>query len=334
MPSLNQQDEKIAREILKVSYNQFEDVQYHGVTGEDLYEELDEFDQDHVAYVAERIDEEYAEVRGAIGQRVSTIQISPTGIEKLQKDGYETILESDMRYELLKKLYQIDRENAGLVFAGRDELIGELGDEPIVDQNIWYLKEKRLVETHGGGGGLFYHSANITDRGIDRFESYRQDGVGIPRTRTHQSLRQASIGPNESEKAENLFRDIVELSQEELIVIDRYAREGLYDLLQHVPQGVDIKVMTSNTVTGDDYQNLVNQFSQQHSDIEVRSLSNSNWDFHDRYVIRDREDGWAWGHSFHDAGDTQHTASELRPINRESIVSQFTDAWKNGSGIV
>ena len=43
---------------------------------------------------------------------------------------------------------------------------------------------------------------------------------------------------------------------------------------------------------------------------------------------------WAWGHSFHDAGDTQHTASELRPINRESIESQFTDAWQNGMVIV
>lgn len=328
MPSLNQQDEKIAREILKVLYDQFEDVQYHGVTGEDLYEELDGFDQDQVAYVAERIDEEYAEVRGAIGQRISTIQITPGGIEKLQKDGYETILQSDMRYEILEVLYQIDRENAGLVFAERDELIDELGDEPIVDQNIWYLKEKRLVEIHGGGGGLFYHGANITDRGTDRFESYRQDGVEIPRAGTHRSLRQASIGPNEPEKAENLFRDIVELTQEELILIDRYAREGLYDLLQHVPRGVNIKVITSDRVTDGDYQNHVNQFSQQHTDIEVRSLSDSSWDFHDRYVIRDEEDGWAWGHSFHDAGDTQHTPSELRPINRESIVSQFTNAWQ------
>lgn len=85
MPSLNQQDEKIAREILKVLYDQFEDVQYHGVTGEDLYEELDGFDQDQVAYVAERIDEEYAEVRGAIGQRISTIQITPGGIKNSRK---------------------------------------------------------------------------------------------------------------------------------------------------------------------------------------------------------------------------------------------------------
>lgn len=156
----------------------------------------------------------------------------------------------------------------------------------------------------------------------------------ISRTGTHRSLRQASIGPDEPQKAENLFRDVVELAQEEVIIIDRYARDGLYDLLQHVPEGVDIKVVTSDGVTGGGYQQRVNQFAQQHADIEVRSLPDSDWDFHDRYVIRDWEDGWAWGHSFHDAGDTQHTASELRPINCESIVAQFTNAWQNGSVIV
>lgn len=334
MPSMGQQDEKVAREILKVLYDQFEDVQYRGVTGDELYDVLDEYDQDRVAYVAERIDGEYVEVRGALGQRISTVQITAGGIEKLHEDGYETILDGDVRYEILEELYQLDRENAGLVFAERDELIDEIGDEEVVDQNIWYLKEKRLVETHGGGGGLFYHGAHITDRGADRFEAYRHDGVEIPRTGTHRSLRQASIGPNESRKAENLFRDVVELAQEEVIIIDRYAREGLYDLLQHVSDGVDIKVMTTDRVTGGGYQQRVNQFVQQHADIEVRSLPDNDWDFHDRYVIRDREDGWAWGHSFHDAGDTQHTASELRPINRESIVAQFTSAWQNGSVIV
>ena len=334
MASLGEQDEKIAREILKTLYEQFEDVPYRGVTGEDLYDALDAYDPDEVAYVAERIDGEYVDVRGAIGQRISTIQITAAGIEKLHEDGYETILDGDIRYDILEQLYQLDREHAGIAFAERDELIDELGDEAVVDQNVWYLKEKRFIETHGGGGGLFYHGAGITDRGTDRFEAYRHDGVEIPRTGTHRSLRQASIGPNESQEAEHLFRDFVELARDEVIIIDRFAREGLYDLLQHVPNGVEIKVMTTDRVTGGGYEQRVTQFAQHHPEIEVRSLADGDWDFHDRYVIRDREDGWAWGHSFHDAGDTQHTASELRPINRESIESQFSAAWQHGAVIV
>lgn len=254
MSSLGQQDEKIAREILKALYEQFEDVQYRGLTGEGLYEALEDYNRDDVAYVAERIDGEYVDVGGAVGQRISTIQITASGIEKLHEDGYETILNGDTRYDILEQLYQLDRENAGFVFAEREELINELGDESVVDQNVWYLKEKRLIETHGGGGGLFYHGVAITDRGADRFEAYRHDGVEIPRTGTHRSLRQASIGPNESQQAENLFRDFVELARDEVIIIDRFAREGLYDLLQHVPVGVEIKVMTTDRVTGGGYQ--------------------------------------------------------------------------------
>lgn len=331
---MNSQDEKIVREILKVLYNQFEDVPYRGLTGEELYEALEEYERDDVAYVAERTDGEYVEMQGALGKRIGQIQITATGIERLHEDGYATVVDDDTRYDILEQLYQVDRENAGMVFADRDDLVDEVGDSDIVGQNIWYLKEKRLVETHGGGGGLFYRGASITDRGADRFEAYQRDGVEIPRTGTHRSLRQASVGPDESQKAENLFRDFVEIARDEVIIVDRFAREGLYDLLQHVPEGVEIKVVTTNRVTGDGYQQHVSQFAQQHPEIKVRYLSDNDWDFHDRYIIRDREDGWAWGHSFHDAGDTQHTASELRPVNRESIESQFTAVWRNGTVIV
>ena len=111
-------------------------------------------------------------------------------------------------------------------------------------------------------------------------------------------------------------------------------RVGLYDLLRHVSNVVEIKVMTANRVIGDAYQQRVSQFAQHHPDIEVGYLSDRDWDLHDRYIIRDQEDGLAWGHSFTDAGNTQHPASEFRPVNRESIESQFTVAWQNGTVIV
>lgn len=154
------------------------------------------------------------------------------------------------------------------------------------------------METSGAGGGLFYHRVKITKRGSERYEQYDQDGVEIPRAGGRSTLLQASIGPNEAAKAENLFRDFVELAQDEVIIIDRFARKGLYDLLQYVPSGVEINIVTTDRVTGQGYQQRVKQFAQQHSDIQVRFLSDSNWEFHDRYVIRDREDAWAWGTHF------------------------------------
>lgn len=101
-----------------------------------------------------------------------------------------------------------------------------------------------------------------------------------------------------------------------------------------MPSGVNIQVITSERVVDKDYEQKVKQFETDHSDIEVQYLEDSDWDFHDRYIIRDREDGWAWGHSFHDAGDTQHTASELKPVNRDRIIDEFQNSWKQGKVIV
>ena len=329
---MTDKDEKIRREILKWLYDRFEEDPNGHWTDEGFFEGLSSFDKEDVVYNVERMDGEFVEKEGALGKRIAWIQITPGGIEELHEQVYDTILNADTRYAILEVLYDTDRQNPGLAYLGRDDLLDAVDvSEDEIDQNVWYLKEKRIVETSGAGGGLFYHRVKITKRGSERHEQYEQDGVEIPRAGGRSALLQASIGPNEAGKAENLFRDFVELAQDEVIIIDRFAREGLYDLLQHIPSGVEINVVTTDRVTGQGYQQRVKQFAQQHSDIQVRYLSDSNWEFHDRYVIRDREDAWAWGHSFHDAGDTQHTASELKPINRESIINQFNTAWQRAN---
>lgn len=324
------QDKKIRWDILKWLYDQFEESPRGRWSGEDFLDDLkQEFDEDDVVYNVERMDGELLEKDSTMGSRIYGIHILPEGIERLHSEGYNTILDSENRYDILEILYQADRGNPGFAYLSKEEIADELDiDRNTVDQNIWYLKEKRLVDERSGS-----RDVGITDSGRSRYEQYLEDGTGIPRTESRSSLRQASIGPQESGKAENLFRDFVELSKEEVIIVDRFAREGLYDLLEHVPSGVEIKVITTDRVMSQGYQQRVNQYRQQHSSVEVRYLSDDNWNFHDRYIIRDREDAWAWGHSFHDAGDTQHTASELKPINREQIIDQFESAWKNGSVI-
>jgi len=328
-------DDKIQREILKWLYQRFEDEPWTEWGGKEIFDSLSEYSREDIIYNVERLNGEFLQNEPSMNSKVARIQITPTGIEELYSQGYETILELETRYEILRALYRAIREDPGWGYIDRDELIAEAdADEDQVDLNIWYLKEKRFVETRGGGGGLFYNKVKITQRGSERFEQFDEEGVEIPRIGSRQKFRQASIGPNESEKAKNLFRDFVEIAREEVIIIDRFAREGLYDLLQHVPKGVEINVVTTDRVTGGDYPHRVNRFSQNHPTIEVRYLPDDEWNFHDRYAIRDREDGWAWGHSFHDAGDTQHTASELRPINRETIIDQFETAWQKGCVIV
>lgn len=329
-------DDKVRRNILKELYDLFEESPASRFNGREFVEELsEEFDKEEIIYNIDRMDGEHLNNKSSIGEQVSIVNIEAKGIEELYSQGHETILDDELRYDILEILYQKDRSNPGYAAASRGDLIEELDpDEDAIDQNIWYLKERRFIEADGAGGGLFYRRAKITDRGRKRYEQYVEDGVEIPRLSGRQFIRQASIGPDEADKAENLFRDFVEISQNEVIIIDPYARTPLYDLLKHVPSGVEIKVFTSKRVTNQDYESVVSQFKDRHKAIEVKDLSFDNWEFHDRYVIRDCEDAWAWGHSFHDAGDTQHTASELKPINRERVLSLFDKLWGQGEKIV
>ena len=324
--NMKEKDKKIRREILRWLYNGFEEHPGGSFDGTELPEDLDHFDSTEIEYVIGRIDGEFVETEATHTSSFHHIEILPRGIEKLHQEGSETILDSDARYEILEVLYQKSRKEPKRPFVSREDLIDTVAhSEEVVDRNIWYLKEKRLVERRG---------TKITEYGSEKYESYREDGIEIPSSLGVTSIRQASIGPGESGKAESLFRDFVELAEDEVIVIDRYARKPLYDLLNHVPSGVDIQVVTSERVVNKDYSQRVQKFKNNHSDIEVRYLDDSDWDFHDRYVIRDREDGWAWGHSFHDAGDTQHTASELKPVNRDRTIREFQNAWPKGQVIV
>lgn len=332
---MKEKDEKIRREVLKWLYGGFEENPSAKWDGTALPDDLDQFDETDIEYVVNRMDGELVDTEATTTSPMHTIDLRPQGIEELHQQGFETLLDDEARYEILAVLYQASREDPRRPFVAREELIDTVeSGEDKVDQNIWYLKEKGLVERQGGLGGGLFNRVKITEHGSEKYESYQEDGIEIPSSLGVTSIRQASIGPGESGKAENLFRDFVELADDEVIVIDRYARKPLYDLLSHVPSGVNIQVVTSERVVNNDYKQRVQKFESSHSDVEVRYLDDNDWDFHDRYVVRDREDGWAWGHSFHDAGDTQHTASELKPVNRDRIIREFQKAWQQGQVIV
>lgn len=336
---MNNKDEKISKEILKTLYDHFNEEIIRSMRGEELYQALEQFSKDDIAYVAERIDQKYVDIGKGMSSRIPRIQITAEGIDRLFQLGCETLLDEDTRYKILKILYNFDREHPREILE-REDLIEELEAEPLeIDKNIWYLKEKRLVETKGGGAGEFYHLIQITRRGRDKYETYQNDGLEIPSTGQFIQIQQTTIGPNEHEKAKNLFRDFVELAKEQVIVIDPFARQGLYtDLLKFIPSLVAIRVITSNQVaTKEKYKETVENFIEEHEKTEVRYLNKgeqNGWPFHGRSVIRDREEGWAWDHSFHDAGHTQHTVSEIKPVNLEKILDTFDQAWEKGRSVI
>jgi hypothetical protein len=149
-----------------------------------------------------------------------------------------------------------------------------------------------------------------------------------------------AISEGETQKAENMFRDFVELSSDEVILIDAYAGEKLLNgKLTHVPKGVDIKILTSDRVfqgsnAKKSYKNNLKSFNSSHTNCEVKYLNyNQDWSFHDRYIIRDREKGYSWGHSFKDSGKKQHSPTEIKQINLEKIINDFKSEWRSASNL-
>ena len=326
-------DEKIRTEVLKQLYQVFEDRPRNGVSNEIIDESLPEISLNDINYMLRRLEDEHAEVQHYMSGKMDA-QITDEGVEHLSQVGVSTFLDDGTRYDVLSLLYEADREGGGRGYVQYGDLVEKLGiDKAVLNRNLWYLEEKRLIESRGGTRGQYLRSAEITDHGRSKYEAYRDSGAEIPATSGSSFGRQASIDSGEQQQAENLFRDIVELARDEVLILDRFAREGLYELLEHVPNGVEIRVLTSGRVNGSDYTQTVREFQDDHPEIEVRKVDDSSWEFHDRYIFRDENVAWAWGHSFHDAGDTQHTASELAPINRDRTLSKFEETWEQGDQV-
>jgi len=57
------------------------------------------------------------------------MRITPDGVEKLAQDGYETFLDSNLRYEILRIAYEIDRGTSG-AYIDQSDIAEELDVRP------------------------------------------------------------------------------------------------------------------------------------------------------------------------------------------------------------
>ncbi|QHS17216.1 hypothetical protein GWK26_08715 [haloarchaeon 3A1-DGR] len=326
---MDPKDEKIKFEVVKIAYDSFRNNPPRSrVSNEEISNEL-EVDISEIDYILDRIDGDEIDKQAYLGGK-QDVEITASGIEFLADKGVDTLLNTDTRYHILENLYQEDYgSRMGAVSA--NDLLEELDlDEDELLANVEYLKQKNLLELFNG-----YDGYEITNFGRERYEGYQESGIEIPSSRRAQSRRQAEIGRGDHQEAENLFRDVVELAQDEVRILDRYAREPLYDWVDaHIHDQVDTKVLTSDSVTNGSYASNIKNKLTKPSNVEVREISNQDWDFHDRYLIRDEDMGWAWGHSFHDSAERQHTATELEPVNLETVSAKFNAAWKTASKVI
>lgn len=321
-------DQQLHREILTRIYEEH-DGSFRGVMVDyrSLAEEFQDLDTDEFRYHVDRLKDDYFLEQPAQNH----VRITPDGVEKLAHEGYETFLESDLRYEILRVSYERDRGTSG-AYIDQNDLTEELnvaGEE--LQPHLWYLSEKNLIDLSGTRAMV-----QLTGTGRNRYEEYRDEGMPIPRTDPIQQFTQHTIAQGDEEKAENVFRDIVEVARDEVIVIDAYAKGRLYDMMEeHIPSVVDLKILMSDREVEDENIEAYHDLAEEREgDVELRYLD--YWDeypFHSREVIRDREAGWIWDHTFADAGNRHHTISQLRPVNLENDIDVFDEVWQEAETI-
>lgn len=320
-------DQKTHREILIHVYEEMKDNFHRMVDIREMAEEFENYDLDEIRYHVKRLREN--RFLEQVAQH--SIRITVDGVEKLDQEGYDTMLSTDIRYEILQISYEKDRGQLHSIIDA-DEVIEEADiSSEQAHQNLWYLSEKGLVELSGTSNNF-----ELTGEGRNRYEQYRDEGIPIPRIHPLQRFTQHTVEQGDREKAENVFREIVEIARDEVIVIDQYAKGSMWEMLEeHVPSVVDVKVLMSDKELGDENIELYHEYADgKKGDVELRYQEYwGDYPFHSRLVVRDREAGWVWDYSVADSARRHHTISQLRPVNLDNDLEVFDEAWKKAETV-
>lgn len=253
-------------------------------------------------------------------------KITARGMEYLQDLGGDTVLGGDLRQRILAALYEKDREEGPHARSSGQSLAESLSESAnVIGAALYYLKDSGLIDLQSVSGSYF-RSVRINPRGMAKHEALQSSsGDWAASTTSPTDGHEFVFGPDEEAEADRLLRDVTEVARTEILVVDPYARAGIVAKLQNVPSGVNVKVLTSDRMAKEDYASALQAYPR--LGIKIRALPSNALEFHDRYIIVDGNDAWAWGHSFHDAGKTKHTVAQIRPVNRDLVSRDFQQKW-------
>lgn len=86
-------DEKLQREIFQQVYDEHSQRIRRQAGFDAIIEALDHLEEDNVVYHLTRMaDNRLVDIDGSLGQRISFVSITDEGVEKLDREGYETVL--------------------------------------------------------------------------------------------------------------------------------------------------------------------------------------------------------------------------------------------------
>jgi hypothetical protein len=119
------------------------------------------------------------------------------------------------------------------------------------------------------------------------------------------------------------LRKIVQLATSEILIVDNYVDDSLWQLLTNLTSNVRIRILTQN-MKGD-FLLEARKFATQHGyAVEVRQTAK----YHDRFIIADGRRCWHIGTSIKDAGSKAFAFSEmLQPDVINFIRNDVESTW-------
>jgi hypothetical protein len=113
---------------------------------------------------------------------------------------------------------------------------------------------------------------------------------------TPDTVKQSVFYKGQFYDAFKLVIGIIKSAKKSLIIIDNYADDSVLDMLTQKNNGVSVAVVTSNP--GKLSQQSLTKFSSQYGQLQIVECK----DFHDRFIISDSKDVYAFGASIKDLG--------------------------------
>lgn len=125
------------------------------------------------------------------------------------------------------------------------------------------------------------------------------------------------------------LRKIVQLAQSDMLIVDSYVDETLWELLTNMQSSVKLRVLTQQMKK--DFRLEARKFSAQHGNaIEVRTTCK----YHDRFIVQDNQRCWHIGASIKDAGNKAFAFSELlRPDLVKFVIADVENEWSASSPV-
>jgi len=122
------------------------------------------------------------------------------------------------------------------------------------------------------------------------------------------------------------IKEILKKANNNIDIIDLYINSSIFEILKIKSDTKKIIVRILTKIMKDDFDHEKSLFTQEHQNIKIERKNIS--DFHDRFIILDRDTVYHLGASIKDAGKKAFFISKIEDCNiKEIIIESFEKRW-------